>query len=91
MAGSKRDTGEVILKVVCALNEPQTATIALAGTSKRRPSSAGVRAHVQDGRKMKNSFEEPTKVVPQETTFEGVSDVRLITRFHHNSVTDHAA
>ena len=73
VAGSKRDTGEVILKVVCASNEPQTTTISLAGTSKVAP-QVPVCVLTSKTPEDENSFEEPTKVVPQETTFEGASN-----------------
>ena len=48
VAGSKRDTGEVILKVVCAF-ERAPDDDHLAGRHEQGcPSGAGVRAHVQD-------------------------------------------
>ena len=85
VAGSKRDTGEVILKVVCASNEPQTATISLAGAS-NVARQAQVCVLTSKAPEDENSFKEPTKVIPQETTFEGASTSFEYT-FPPNSVT----
>jgi alpha-L-arabinofuranosidase len=84
VAGLKRDTGELILKVVNASAQPMDTTLNLHGIEKISAGKAVVltSADLKD----ENSFDNPTKVVPKEETVTGVS-TNFIHQFPANSVT----
>lgn len=72
VAGLSADRGEVILKVVNAAAEPMPAEIALDGVGQVEPTA---RAIVLAGPApdAENSFEQPSRIIPKESTLSGVS------------------
>lgn len=66
VAGRKRDTGEIILKVVNISNEPQTSTLRLNGAGKLAPEGKAIVLAANDPAAT-NTFENPDQVVPVES------------------------
>ncbi len=67
MAGEKKDSGEVILKVVNASTQPQEVAIDLKGAKSVEPKAKAIVLASENGDD-ENSFEQPSKVAPKEET-----------------------
>jgi alpha-L-arabinofuranosidase len=73
IAGTKHDSGELILKVVNAADKPQEARINIQGIPSLAKSATLTTLSHPD-RTAENSLAEPTKIVPQESAIEVSTD-----------------
>ena len=67
-SGIDESTGEVVLKFVNGYDEPYTATFELKGVSEVKRKGQVITLSAING-KEENSFEEPEKIYPQESSF----------------------
>jgi len=85
VAGRKKPTNEIILKVVNMSQQPQATSIRLEGAGKLKPTAKALVMASEDPL-AENSFEKPDNVVPAESVVDGIGTDTKYT-FPANSIT----